>query len=293
MGVRSSALFAGLAVLFVLGFSWALGSTLTRPGTADIAAAVAPAQDLRIAAIDGVDIAATYLSGRGAQAAGVLMLHGNHASRASMEQNARWLASEGYAVLTIDFRGHGQSTSRDRSFGLFESRDAAAALAWLRAKQGGAPIAVLGVSLGGASSLLGDEGPLSADALILQAVYPDIRRAIRNRLAAMLPAVAAYALEPLLSFQSLLRFGFWPDRLSPLAAIRRYPGPVLVIGGEADSFTPPSETRLIFDAAPGPKSLWLVSGAGHMEASSLGDGEYRRRLLQFLHRWIGLPSLYQ
>lgn len=274
----------------LLGGSWALGSLLTRPGQSETAAAVAPAEDLRITTADGLSLAATFRPGRGERAAGVLLLHGNHASRASMEQNARWLAAEGYAVLAIDFRGHGQSTARERSFGLFESRDAAAALTWLKNRQGGAPVAAVGVSLGGASCLLGDDGPLGADALVLQAVYPDIRRAIRNRLAALLPAVLADLFEPLLSFQSLPRFGFWPDRLSPVTAIRTYRGPVLVIGGEADNLTPRAETQSIFDAAPGPKDLWFAEGADHMQASSLSSDAYRQRLLAFLHRWIGIPS---
>lgn len=289
-------LFKWPALLFVLvmaasllGGSWALGNLLTRPGQSETAASVAPAEDLRIATADGLSLAATFRPGRHARAAGVLFLHGNHASRASMEQNARWLAAEGYAVLTVDFRGHGQSTPHERSFGLFESRDAAAALAWLKHRLDGAPVAVVGISLGGASSLLGDDGPIGADALILQAVYPDIRRAIRNRLAALMPAVMADLFEPLLSFQSLPRFGVWPDTLSPVSAIRRYPGPVLVIGGEADNLTPPDETRSIFDAAPGPKDLWFAEGADHMQASSIRSDAYRQRVLAFLHRWIGLP----
>ncbi len=282
-GTAAALLIAGL------GMSWALGDMLTQPGSAEIAGAIAPAEDLRLTTDDDVTLAATYRPGRREGAAGVLLLHGNHASRASLEHSARWLAAEGYAVLTFDSRGHGQSTARERSFGLFESRDAATALAWLKQRQAGAPVAAIGISLGGASCLLGEEGPIKADALVLQAVYPDIRRAIHNRLATMLPALAASALEPLLSFQSLIRYGFLPDRLSPVAAVRRYAGPVLVVGGEADRFTPVGETRAIFDAVPGPKELWLAPGADHMAASSLRDGEYANRVLAFLRRTIGMP----
>jgi hypothetical protein len=81
---------------------------------------------------------------------------------------------------------------------------------------------------------LGASGPLPADALVLQAIYPDIRRAIRNRIAAFLPAPLAWALESLLSYQSRLRFGVWPDRLTPTAALAAYQGPVLIVGGEKD-----------------------------------------------------------
>ncbi|MBN8804388.1 MAG: hypothetical protein J0H81_04700 [Sphingopyxis terrae] len=45
---------------------------------------------------------------------------------------ATWLAGEGYSVLSIDMRGHGQSSPQSKSFGYLEARDAHAALAWLR-----------------------------------------------------------------------------------------------------------------------------------------------------------------
>jgi alpha-beta hydrolase superfamily lysophospholipase len=219
----------------------------------------------------------------------VLLLHGVRASRAATAPAARWLSSLGYATLAIDFRGHGESEMRARSFGLHESADARAAFAWLKRRQRGAKVAVIGSSLGGAASLLGPAGPVPADALVLQAVYPDIRRAIRNRIAARLTAGPAYLLEPLLSFQSKPRFGVWPSELSPRRALGRYGGPVLVIGGEEDHYTPPGETRALYAAAPGPKLLWLVPNGSHAELGSLSDPATREQVRQFLAHTIGAP----
>ncbi|MES2442450.1 MAG: alpha/beta fold hydrolase [Pseudomonadota bacterium] len=276
-------------IVFGLVLSWTLGNALVRPAASAVPAAIAPVRDFNLAASDGLRIAATYWPGRTPDAPGILLLHGNGASRAMVADNAQWLAGQGYAVLTIDFRGHGESTLAPRSFGLFESRDAAAAFAWLKRSQRGAKVAVLGISLGGAASLLGDGGPLPADALILQAVYPDIRRAIRNRIAASMTAVPAHAVEPLLSFQSRLRYGVWPGRIAPLAALRAYRGPVLVIGGAQDRYTPPAETREMFAAAPGPKALWLVEGLDHAHVSDLRTPAWRARILAFLQGTIGAP----
>jgi fermentation-respiration switch protein FrsA (DUF1100 family) len=211
------------------------------------------------------------------------------ASRASTAPTAAWLSGLGYAALTIDFRGHGQSAMAERSFGLRESSDARRAFEWLKRRQHGAPVAVIGNSLGGAAALLGPSGPLPADALVLQAVYPDIRRAIRNRIADRLGAAPARLLEPLLSFQSKPRFGAWPARLSPLEALRRYPGPVFVLGGEQDRYTPPDESRALFAAAPGRKRLWLVPGRDHAAMGALSGEEYGERVGRFLHATIGRP----
>lgn len=282
-------LCGALGLLGGLAVSWVAGSFMVRGAASAVAPARPPARDLRIRVPGGLTLAATYWPGRLPDSPAILLLHGVKASRASTAPTAAWLHGLGYAALTIDFRGHGQSDMAERSFGLGESADARAAFDWLKRRQGGAPVAVIGNSLGGAAALLGTSGPLPADALVLQAVYPDIRRAIRNRIADRLGGPPAYLLEPLLSLQSRPRFGVWPRRLSPLEALRRYPGPVFVIGGEQDRYTPPEETRALFAAAPGARGLWLVPGRGHAAIGELSDEEYRARLRRFLQSTIGPP----
>ncbi|MDB5709523.1 MAG: alpha/beta fold hydrolase [Sphingomonas bacterium] len=280
--------FAFLLLTIVgLAGSWLFGSLLVRPSPSPVAPAVAPAQDLHLRARDGLTIAATFWPGRSDHAPAILLLHGNGASRAAEAATAAWLSGRGYAALTIDFRGHGESASAPHSFGLFEARDAAAAFAWLKQRQHGAPVAVLGVSLGGAAALLGESAPLPAQAFILQAVYPDIRHAIRNRLVATGRASAFGWFESLLSYQARLRFGVWPDALAPIRAARRLSCPVLVIGGTEDRYTPPAETRALYDAVSGPKRLWWVVGADHAATSSDESPAYRDTLLMFLRQTIG------
>ncbi|MEG3144397.1 alpha/beta fold hydrolase [Sphingomonas sp. RT2P30] len=277
-----------LLLLTIGGLSglWLIGNVLTRPSPSPVAAAVAPARDFRLRSADGLAIAATYWPGRGADAPAVLLLHGNGASRAAEASTAEWLSQQGFAALTIDFRGHGESASASHSFGLFEARDAAAAFAWLKQRQRGAPVAVLGISLGGAAALLGEGDPVPARAFVLQAVYPDIRHAIRNRLVATAGIAPAGLLEPLLSYQARLRFGVWPDRLAPIARVAALRCPVLVIGGAEDRYTPPSETRALYDAIPGSKRLWWAVGADHAATSHDESPAYRKALLDFLRSTI-------
>lgn len=282
----------GTLVLAVLGLaaSWIAGSSMAAGHHSSVTPAAAPGKDIRLETQDGVTIAATFTPGRGDRSPAVLLLHGVGASRQATAENAAWLASLGYATLTIDFRGHGQSDLTPRTFGLNEALDAQAAFDWLKRRQDGAPVAVIGISLGGAASLLGKEGGLRADALILQAVYPDIRHAIRNRIASRTTTGIGYLLEPLLSFQAPLRFGVWPSRLSPLSALSRYRGPVLVIGGEEDRSTPADESRAMFAAAKGPKELWLVPTGGHAEICDLTDAAYREHVRTFLAKTMPRPS---
>jgi alpha-beta hydrolase superfamily lysophospholipase len=278
--------FLSLAIIGLAGL-WLVGSFLMRPSPSHVAPAMAPARDVQLRASDGLAIAATYWPGKDAHAPAVLLLHGNGASRGAEVSTAEWLSQQGYAVLTIDFRGHGESASASHSFGLLEARDAAAAFAWLKSRQNGAPVAVIGISLGGAAALIGESGPLPAQAFILQAVYPDIRHAIRNRLVATGRISPFGWLEPLLSYQAKLRLGVWPDALAPIRAVHRLRCPMLVIGGTEDRYTPPAETRALYDAVSGPKRLWWSVGADHAATSHDESPAYRAALLAFLHQAIG------
>jgi uncharacterized protein len=288
MQVRKRIVIGVLAAIMLgLAACWAAGSIMARGQNSPVAAATPPSQDIRLETTDGVSIAATFTPGRGGRSPAVLLLHGVGASRQATAANAAWLASLGYATLTIDFRGHGQSTIKPRTFGLSEALDARTAFTWLKRRQNNAPVAIIGISLGAAASLLGGDGPIPADALILQAVYPDIRRAIRNRIASRTSIGVGYLLEPLLSFQAPLRFGAWPSRLSPIDALPRYLGPVLIIGGEQDRSTPPAETRAMFAAAQGRKKLWLVPMGDHSAICDLTSPAYRAHVQEFLVRAIG------
>jgi pimeloyl-ACP methyl ester carboxylesterase len=283
-------LVTGAAIIFTAGFvaSWFVGSLLMRATPAVVAQAAAPARDLRLVSGDGLTLAATYWPGRTGGGPAVLLLHGNGASRAALAGNAEWLARHGYAAMTLDLRGHGESHPAAKSFGFNEAEDAAAALDWLR-REGHRKVGVVGVSLGGASALIGEDGPLPADALVLQAVYPDIRRAIGNRIAGVTGRPLAHLLEPLLSFQSRLRLGVPPSRLSPIAAVPRFRGAVWVVGGDEDGHTPPEETRALYAAARAPKTLWIAPGLDHVQISEAKSPEYRRRLLAFFDTSIGPP----
>lgn len=279
------------AIPVSLAVCWSIGSILTRGRRTCVEAASPPAQDIQLETSDGISIAATFRSGRCSYSPAVLLLHGVGASRHATAANAVWLTSLGYATLTIDFRGHGQSTTTSRTFGLREAIDARVAFAWLKQRQNNARICIIGISLGGAACLLGDTGPIPADALILQGLYSDIRHAIRNRIARYTSCSIAYFLEPLLSFQAPLRFGVWPSHLSPVKALSRYHGPVLIIGGEQDKSTLAVETRAIYAAARGNKKLMLFPTGDHTAICRLTSTVYRDGVKAFLAQTIGSADI--
>ena len=289
IGAGSVAL-AGLAL--VGAASWAAGAVGVRLGPWVPAAAPvppAPAEALTLHADDGSAIAATYWPGRRPDAPGILLVPGLGTMHRRLAGNAAHFAAQGYAVLAFDMRGHGASGPARHGFGWTESADAHAAFAWLKRKQRGAAVAAIGISMGGAALLVGPRGPVPVDAMVLQAVFADIRRAVRCRIALVLGWPLAWLLEPLLSYQSWPRLGIAPRRLSPLRALAGVPAPVLVVAGARDPLVPPAEAQEFHDAAPDARGLWVAPRLGHIAVSDASDEAYRGTVLAFLHDTVGTP----
>ena len=184
-------------------------------------------------------------------------------------------------------RGHGTSAPALHSFGWHESLDVHAARAWLKTRQRGAQAAVLGISIGAAAALVGPHGPVPADALILQAPFADLRRAVRVRIALVTGARAARRLEPLLSMQARLRVGAPAGRIAPLAAFARFAGPALLVGGGRALFVPVAEIDEFVQAARQLAERWIAPDLGHGGISDTRTPHYRARNLDFLARTIG------
>src|SRR4051794_7421479 len=235
MRLRRAPISIAILILVVLSGAWVFGSIATQPHVAAVPSPRTPGRVIHLIAADGVRLEGSYWPGRRSDGPAVLLLHGINSSRASFTRHALWLNGLGYAVLAIDFRGHGGSAAVPRSFGLYEARDTAAGNAFLRAGVPNRRVGLIGTSLGGAAALLGDNGPPPVQAMVLQAVYPELRQVIANRIARVVGRPLAWLGEPLLSYQSWPRYGVPPGRIAPIDGLRRFRGSVLIIGGIADS----------------------------------------------------------
>jgi predicted acyl esterase len=112
--------------------------------------------EVKITAHDGVQLASTLYEPTGTPPAGgwpaIVMFHGLGGTRASMNAIAeQTFANEGYAVLTSDHRGHGESGGLFNTDGTAELRDAGDLYGWLAARPeiDKAHIGAWGISLGG------------------------------------------------------------------------------------------------------------------------------------------------
>ncbi|HEX6862198.1 MAG TPA: alpha/beta fold hydrolase, partial [Thermoanaerobaculia bacterium] len=209
----------------------------------------------------------------------IVLMHSVRESRLTMLDRAGFLSRAGYSVLLFDFQAHGESSGKHLTFGWLESRDARAAVRYARSRCPGEPLGVIGSSLGGASAILGEQ-PLGADAVVLEAVYPDVKDAVRNRLRIYLGPMGS-PLAPLLLFQFRPWLGISPQDLRPVDHIQDLGAPVLILAGTKDRHTTMAETRRLFEAAKQPKELWLIEGAAHVDLHGFAGDEYEERVLGF------------
>lgn len=261
---------------------WMVGTSLIAVSPYQVPLTGLEAQSLSLRASADQLIAGSYLAGRGQ--GGVLLLHGIHSDRRQMAQRARWLQSEGYAVMLIDLPGQGASTANTVTFGLREAQGVRVALDELRRRTPGQRIGVIGVSLGAASLVLcRDCGRV--DAVVLESMYPTIEEAVTDRLRIRLGAIGG-PLSSLLLWQLPLRLNIGLDELRPIDHMAELKAPVLIAAGDLDQHTILNETRRLFAAAAQPKQLWVVNGAAHVDLHVFAPEEYERRIGDFMARHL-------
>lgn len=285
IGARRRGASVALLALLTAGAS---ACVLARPARSAVAPPPPrlPAENVVFRSGSGSLIHAWFVRGNPGDGA-VLLLHGVGDNRSSMLSRATFLHDDGFTVLAPDFQAHGESPGDHITFGARESLDAAAAMSYLRQVAPGEPIGVIGVSMGGAATLLGP-GPLRANAFVLESVYPTIRQAVSDRLAVWLGPLGGVGrwLTPAVIDIVGNEIGVSESELEPISRIGRIHAPLLLIAGTDDPYTPLAEAESLYARAPSPKSFWAVSGARHEDLHAFEKSEYERRVGGFLERYL-------
>jgi fermentation-respiration switch protein FrsA (DUF1100 family) len=269
---RFVAIFASLLFVTVIGaisVGWMLGHPVqVRIGDppADL-----NAQPVNFKSDSGANVHGWWCPVRNSRGA-VLLLPGIRANRLSMVDRARFLYRAGYSVLLMDFQATGETKGERITFGWKESRDAIAAVNFIRNTEPASRVAVIGSSLGGVATLLATPS-LNLDALILEGVYPTIETATTNRLENYFGPLGRFA-APLLLKQLHMRLGISANDLRPIDHIADVDCPVFIMSGERDRTTTQENTEALFSRAQPPKQLWFVPKAGHVDLHKAAGAEY-------------------
>jgi uncharacterized protein len=208
----------------------------------------------------------------------IVLVHPYLGSRLDMLNRARFLYLHGYSVVMVDLQAHGESPGDRVTIGHLERHDVVSAVNYAKQHHPQEPLGVIGFSMGGAATLLSKVTGI--DALVLEATYPTIHRAIFNRVKAKFGRAASLPTQ-LLMMQFRPRMGVSHTQLRPIDHLPHVNCPVFIMSGTADPHTTIADTESMFAAASEPKQLWMVEGAGHEDLYDFAPEEYELRVLRF------------
>ncbi|MDD5369855.1 MAG: alpha/beta hydrolase [Anaerolineaceae bacterium] len=248
------------------------------------------AQTIDLTSSDGIHMKAWWAPVKDARGV-VVLLHGMDGQDASsLLPHAVFLNQAGYATLTLDMRAHGRSSGKRIGLAFEEPRDATAALDWIRAQPElkDKPVALLGLSMGGAVAIRTAAQRPDVTAVISVSAFASVDRVINQAMRLMGAPdtiISPYSVFIRMALATL--YGVWPSMASPVRDIARIsPRPVLIIHGTADSQIPVENAYLLAEAGGGRVESWIVPGAEHLVFTGNGldpqDAPYRERILAFL-----------
>jgi alpha-beta hydrolase superfamily lysophospholipase len=190
----------------------------------------------------------------------LLYLHGARWDVRSSAHRMRRMHELGFAVLGIDYRGFGQSTSVLPSEDLAHE-DAQAAWRWLGERHPRSPRYLFGHSLGGAIAVRLASEVDDAAGLIVEGSFTSIRDVFTTMKWGWLP------LGPLIT-----------QRFDSAERVERVKAPLLVVHGSEDRLIQPELGRALYERAKGRKQFLLVEGGTHHNTNAVGQSEYRRAM---------------
>jgi len=272
LGIAIGIIIVVLYVLFPVG----MGIAALIPAQSAVGSPPAGFDEITLNTDDGVQLKGWYNPPENEIA--VIVLHGSGGSRESVRPYIQILVNNGYGVLALDQRGHGESGGKTNRLGWQGTSDVGAAVAFLEDQPEVKHIGGLGISMGGEVLL----GAASTYTQIEKIVADGATRRCLSELLALeseRPLVRNYTARVM--YATVQVFG----GIKP-------PSPLL------ESIMEAKDTRFLFIAAGNNDmevafnrlflmglgentALWISEGSDHTTAIQDHPSEYEARIKQF------------
>lgn len=282
--------FTGLAVLSiaaVLAISLKVGWSLTHPQRVHVNVPAAGGyhniQDVSFTGRRGGIVLRGWFLPAGNSDKTIIFAHGYGKNRLQDDVPALDIAgglnNSGYNVLMFDFRGCGESGGDFTSVGQFEKDDLISAVDFVK-KMGrpGEHVGLLGFSMGAVTSITAAAEDARIEAVVADAPFADLEGYLKENLPVW-SGLPSFPFTPVILNSMPVVLGLDPQSVSPVKAVGRIKAPLLLIHGASDTTIPAANSKEIYWAAKGPKTLWIVPGAEHVGSYRVRPGEYMNRIL--------------
>lgn len=277
---RRLLLAAGMALTaFIFGQAVGVSYVVTHVARSYVPTAElgVPYENVEFKSSDGLRLKGWYIPSR--NGAAVI----SFAGRADTQLRARMLARHGYGVLLFDRRGEGESEGDPNLFGWQGERDIHGAVKFLQRRADVDPqrIGAIGLSVGGEMLI-----EAAAESTALKAIISEgaSGRSVRDTLA-----------NPGTEWPNVIGMGvatvataLFTDNVPPATLRSLIPkignrSVFFIYGEKGQPEEKPANTGF-YELARGPKEIWEVPGANHMNGAQAQPREYERRIVAFFDR---------
>ena len=247
-------------------------------------------EEVRIVSCDGLKLHAYHLPAEAPSDKVVILHHGFTSKAMDNATHAKFFHDQGYEVMLLDLRAHGESEGKYVGFGILDRFDTREWVRYCRERFGGNIRIVLhGTSMGAATVLMAlglPEIQKRVSAVIADCAYTSpaeifahvIRKDYHLPTAPILKAAGVVT-------RSMAGYGY--DDYSTVDALANNQVPVLFIHGKEDLFVPTWMTLKNYEVCAGKKKLLMVDHAGHGSSVFENQALYEQTEKEFLADALG------
>jgi alpha-beta hydrolase superfamily lysophospholipase len=242
-------------------------------------------EEVRFSATDGVELEAWFVPpDPHADGATIIFVHGLGGNRGELLAEATMLVSHGYGALLIDLRNHGRSHGSLTTLGYAEGEDVCGAVDYLLTRSEVNPdrIGLLGFSMGAAAVLRAAARIPGIHAVIAESAYSCLRDNIAQGIIAK-TGLPPFPFAPLMIWIGEHMTGLHIDQICPIDDVAHMaPRPMLFVHGAQDYTVNATNSVKLYQAANGPKELYLIKQASHTGLALAEPVEFEKRIAGFL-----------
>jgi uncharacterized protein len=247
--------------------------------------------DAHIKSSTGAGLAVSFFPG--ARRSVVVLSHGYGDDRRQMLPWADFLHRAGFAVITYDMRGRGESDPLPTTLGALEEADLSSVIDYAVSRPDVDParVGALGLSLGASTSLLAAADDRRIAAVVSDSAFAEATDVIATSFEHFI-GLPAFPFAPVTVWIAGWRAGVDVSRIRPADAVHRIgPRPLLLIHCLDDAVILPRNAEAIFASARQPKQLWTIPGGRHIRGHDVAKQEYERRVIAFFNSSLAGPAV--
>ena len=246
-----------------------------------------PSQDVQIVSHDGLKLRGVWVPAENPKGT-ILLAHGYRSSKmVDFSLAFGMYHAMNMNILIPDQRSHGKSEGKYITFGVKESRDMEAWIAFHNKTLGEYPMILSGLSMGASTMLyLADKNlPENVKGIIADCGFTSPREIIKCVFHSVIHLPAVPTLWATDLFSRMIA-GFSLSEKDTRKTLQNSRLPVLLVHGVDDGFVPCEMTKQAYAACKEPKELLLVEGADHGVSFLVAKDRYVQTVIAFLEKCL-------